>query len=125
MPEKHKRIFQIKIIARTLTLIFSAFWFGFALLSGAETFGGGIRGILRNSPNALPWFFLLTFTFLYWYYEIISASLIMLIGLVSLFFFDAFQSPFVLFAISIPILILGSILLITALLSRTKIQQKQ
>ncbi len=120
MPERQKRILQVKIIARTGMLIFSAFWFGFALLSGAETFGAGMRGILHNSPNALPWFFLLIFTYMYWYYEIVSASLIILIGLVTLFYFDAFQSPFVLFAISIPILILGSTLLTTALLSRNK-----
>jgi len=123
MRGRQNSILQFKIIARTLMLIISGFWFGFALLSGAETFGGGLRGILRNSPNALPWFFLLVFTFLYWYYEIISAILIILIGLVTLFFFDAFQSLFVLLAISLPILILGSTLLSTALLTRNKIPQ--
>lgn len=123
MTGKYKRIYQVKTVARTLMLVFSAFWFGFALLSGAETFGGGVKGVLRNSPNALPWFFLLVFIFLYWYYEIVSASLMILIGLVTLFFFDAFQSPFVLFAISIPILILGSTLLITAVLTRKRNQK--
>lgn len=31
------------------------FWGVFALLSGAAEQGGGLAGLLRNAPNALPW----------------------------------------------------------------------
>jgi hypothetical protein len=40
-------------------LLLGGFWFGFALLSGAERYGGGIDGVIQNSPNALPWLLLL------------------------------------------------------------------
>lgn len=32
-----------------------AILFIFSLISGTEEFGGGISGIIKNSPNALPW----------------------------------------------------------------------
>ena len=41
--------------ARTILIFVSSFWFVFALLSGAEQYGGGIKGVMMNSPNALPW----------------------------------------------------------------------
>lgn len=118
MKDKLQLIQKSKKISHLVTLVLTAFWFGFSLLSGAEDFGGGFQGVLRNSPNALPWFFLLIFVYFYWYYEIISASMILVIGLATLFFYGALQSTFVLFAITLPLLILGTLLLVSALLSR-------
>ena len=115
---KVKNLALIKSISRTVLMVLAAFWFGFGMLSGAERFGGGVKGILANLPNALPWFLLLVFVYLSWYFEIISGALIIAVGLVSLFFYDAFGSPVVLFTISLPILILGTALLVTAVLLR-------
>lgn len=98
-------------------MILAAFWFGFSLFSGAESFGGGYRGLLANSPNALPWLALLIFVYFSYTYEIISGALITAEGIFTLFFFDALNSLFVLLAISLPILLLGSSLLVTAYLT--------
>ena len=122
---KIKNLTLIKSISRTVLMVLAAFWFGFGMLSGAERFGGGFRGILANLPNALPWFLLLVFVYLSWHYEIISGALIIAVGLVSLFFYDALGSPVVLLTISLPILILGTALLATAVLLRRLKSEKQ
>lgn len=111
MENKQALMRKIGGIAHTLLLVISAFWFGFSLLSGAESLGGGVMGVLRNSPNALPWFFLLILLYLYHHYPIVTSSLIILLGGVSIFFYNAPASPFVLFVITLPVLILGILLL--------------
>ena len=116
--KKINNIMLIKRISRTALMVLAAFWFGFGLLSGAERFGGGFTGVLTNLPNALPWFLLLVFVYLSWHYEIISGVLIIAVGLVSLFFYNAWGSPLVLFVISLPILVLGTALLVTAVILR-------
>ena len=47
-------------------LIIGVLIFIFALLSGAESKGGGVVGIIKNSPNALPWVFLLVLVYVAW-----------------------------------------------------------
>ena len=55
---KNKIAKILRYTARTILLFISIFWFVFALLSGAEEYGGGVKGIITNSPNALPWLLL-------------------------------------------------------------------
>ncbi|MBN2056634.1 hypothetical protein JW905_17035 [bacterium] len=45
---------RIWCVAVGLSLAWSLWWFVFGLLSGAREAGGGIAGLLRNAPNALP-----------------------------------------------------------------------
>jgi ABC-type proline/glycine betaine transport system permease subunit len=97
----------LRYIARSILLLLTSFWFVFALLSGSEELGGGIKGVLLNSPNALPWLVLFVFVFIAWKWELIGGILITLIGCFTIFFFDALESPFVLLAISLPIILLG------------------
>lgn len=118
MTEEKKLRNKIRGFAYYALLVISAFWFGFSLLSGAESFGGGVRGLLRNSPNALPWFFLLILIYLHRHYPIITASLILVVGLTTFLFYDALSSPPVLIAISLPINFLGAALLISATLNK-------
>lgn len=110
-----KTILRIKRISRTILLVIAAFWFGFGMLSGAESFGGGWKGVLTNLPNALPWFLLLVFIYLTWHFEIVGAVLILLVGAATIFFFDALSHPMVFGLITLPVLVLGGAFLGTSL----------
>lgn len=46
----------LRFIAFTGSLLMAILIMCFALLSGSEMHGTGITAILKNSPNALPWF---------------------------------------------------------------------
>jgi len=83
--------------------------------------GGGIRGIIYNVPNALPWFILLIFVLLAFRWEFIGGIVIILMGFFTLFFFNATENHFILWIISIPIIIFGIIFLISWHLSRIKL----
>ena len=45
--------------AIALLLIIGILLFIFSLISGSETYGGGLSGLIRNSPNSIPWIVLL------------------------------------------------------------------
>jgi len=110
----------LRYTSRTTLLVVSAFWFVFALFSGAEYHGGGLKGIAMNSPNALPWLLLFVFIFIAFKWQLIGGSLIAIMGLSTMFFFDAFESLFVLVAISLPLLILGVLLVASWYLTKYK-----
>ncbi len=102
-------------IARYGLLVMSVFVFFFALFSGAENYGGGIEGIMLNSPNAMPWLILLLFLLIAWHWELLGGVLIMLIGLTLLYFFN-FQGPnffLTTFILTILITILGLFFMIS------------
>ena len=92
-----------------ILLIVSLLLFVFALFSGAEDYGGGVRGVFLNSPNTIPWAILLLFVYIAWQWRYIGGVLVIISGLATIFFFN---SLFVLFAVAIPLLILGGVLLI-------------
>ena len=97
---------------RILLLLVAAFWFVFALLSGAESYGGGLRGILMNSPNALPWLLLFALVYIVWKWELIGGILITLAGLATIFAFDTYEHIWTFLTISLPLLIIGGISII-------------
>lgn len=103
----------IRWIARIALVIIALFWFVFALLSGAENYGGGMHGILANTPNAIPWLILFVFVYVAWKWELVGGWMIIAFGIFSAFFFNVAAEPTVLLMITIPLLILGSILLIS------------
>lgn len=94
--------------------------FVFALLSGAEGYGGGIKGIIKNSPNALPGMALLVIVFIAWKWELIGGILIILLGLFATWFFsfraNNFSVP--LFIIVLFIIFMGAFFLISLHLKR-------
>lgn len=110
----------LRYTAGTVLLVLGILIFIFSLLSGSEQLGGGIQGIILNSPNALPWAFLLGFVYIAWRWELVGGSLIVLMGLFTLFFFKGFEHPFVLFAITIPLVVFGSFFIISWYLTRKK-----
>ena len=67
--------------ARYFLLITGILVFIFALPSGSEGYGGGLKGILYNSPNAAPWLLLLIFIYVAWKWEFVGGLLILLLGI--------------------------------------------
>lgn len=108
----------LRYVSRTILLTVSVFLFVFSLLSGAENYGGGLKGILANSPNALPWVFLFVLIYIAWKWELTGGILIASMGIFTIFFFNALESSFVLYFVSIPLIILGTALIISWYLTK-------
>ncbi|MBB3840605.1 hypothetical protein FHS57_004625 [Runella defluvii] len=83
-----------RVFARYTLLIITLLTLVFALLSGAETYGGGWQGIIKNSPNALPWAGLLLLLVIAWKWELIGGSIITFFGLFSIYFFNIGRNHF-------------------------------
>ncbi len=120
MKDPTKLVKYLRYIARTILIIISVFWFLFALFSGAEEYGGGLKGILMNSPNALPWLSLLVFVFLAWKWELIGGILIVMLGGFTVYFFKAYESLPVFIIISLPLIILGGFYIFSWYLAKNK-----
>lgn len=97
----------LRYVARTVLVLVAGFWFVFALLSGAEGFGGGLKGILINSFNALPWLLLFVFVWIVWKFELLGGILITLFGIITIFFFKTYQDVIVFLMVSLPLILLG------------------
>lgn len=106
-PER--RIRTLRYGARTVLLIVTTFWFVFALLSGAEQYGGGFGGVVRNSPNTLPWLVLYLINIAAWKYERIGGALLIACALFMTLAFDVLEGNWgVLWIAVVPLLMLGS-----------------
>jgi hypothetical protein len=105
--------------ARYFLLVTGLLVFVFALLSGSERFGGGIIGIIKNSPNALPWLLFLIFVFFAWKWELVGGIIITLFGVAALMFFNSgpnfFWIPFV---IALIFILFGSFFLLSWYLTK-------
>lgn len=119
MP-KQKIIKLIRYTARTILTVVAVFWFLFALVSGSEGFGGGLKGIIINSPNAIPWVFLLVFVYIAWRWEMIGGSVIVLMGVFTVFMFNTYRDLLTFFTISIPLIVLGGMFILTSKLDKSK-----
>jgi len=110
----------LRIITRALLILFASFWFIFALLSGSDSFGGGLSGIIQNIPNALPWFLVFAFVYLAWKDELIGGIIISITGIFSVFFFHTYNSLISFSIISLPIIVLGGLLILYWCLTKKK-----
>ncbi|MCD6116220.1 hypothetical protein J7K93_04325 [bacterium] len=101
--------------ARYFLLVLGILVFVFALFSGSENNGGGVSGIIKNSPNALPWFVLLVLIFLAWKQELVGGIIICLLGIAGMYFFNIQGQNFFLFTfiLTLLIIILGSFFIIS------------
>jgi len=98
---------------RWILLIISILIFVFALLSSASGFGGELRCIIKNSPNALSWLLLLIINWIVWKSELVGSILLIVFAIATGFFFGGFSDNlFVLFVITIPLLILAILLIL-------------
>ena len=118
MKDKTQLAKYLRYTARTILLIITALVFVFSLLSGSEEYGGGIKGILKNSPNALPWLLLFVFIYVAWKWELVGGAIVALMGVFTVFFFHSYRFPIVFFAISVPLIILGSFFIASWYLTR-------
>ncbi len=82
MRKQIRRTSQILLFAIT-TLVFV-----FALLSGSESFGGGFMGVVKNSPNTLPWLLLFGLNYLVWKKELLGGIILTIFGLFITYFFN-------------------------------------
>ncbi len=110
----------LRTIARTLLLIVACFWFIFALLSDAEEYGGGISGIVQNSPNALPWLLLFVIVYIAWKWELVGGILVGAFGIATLFAFDTYEQLITLLTISAPLIIISILLIVCSSLSKRR-----
>ena len=113
MKNKTKIAKYLRYTSRTALIIITTFWFIFALLSGSEKLGRGLKGILKNIPNALPWLLLFVIVYIAWKREFIGGLVITFIGLFTIFFFQTYKSLITLLGISLPLLIIGVSLLLS------------
>ncbi|MDX2361160.1 MAG: hypothetical protein QNK23_10155 [Crocinitomicaceae bacterium] len=90
MENKQKLLFAniLRAFARFGLLVIGLLLFGFALISGSEELGGGFMGIVKNSPNALPWLVILVLVFIAWKWEFVGGVLITTVGLLLFIFFN-------------------------------------
>ncbi|NOY37243.1 MAG: hypothetical protein GXO83_06675 [Chlorobi bacterium] len=113
--QKIKTANLLRNIARYTLFVLGILVLVFALLSGANEYGGGIRGIIRNSPNALPWLVLLALIIVARKWELVGGIIITLFGLAALYFFifkgnHFFVSTFIL---TLLIIMLGSFFIVS------------
>ena len=114
----------LRYCARTVLVIVATFWFVFALLSGAEEYGGGIKGLLLNSPNALPWLLLGVLVYIAFKWELAGGLLIAGMGVFTVFFFHSYKSPVVFFGVSVPVFVLGGFLVVSWYLTKQSRRMK-
>lgn len=109
-----------KIVAQVLLLVLSLFWFAFSLMSGAEEYGGGFRGILKNSPNAIPWLLLLVLNYFIYKFNLLGGILIFAFSWFCFFMFDVYdpEQIFVLLVIFLPLLLISLIFIGNGILNR-------
>jgi len=110
----------LRAIGRFGLLAIGLIVFVFALLSGSEAYGGGIHGIVQNSPNALPWLALMALVVLGWKKELLSGIATTVFGLGLIIFFNFagenfFPATFVMTSI---VFLLGVCLLVSALIKK-------
>ncbi len=119
----NKTAIYLRNVARYVLLAIGVLTFIFALLSGSEEYGGGLKGIVYNSPNALPWLVLLILVFVAWKWELIGGILITLLGIFFLFFFVLSGSNFFFVTLIITLIpiIFGSFFIISWYLTKNDI----
>ncbi len=105
-------------VPRIIILVFAIFAFIFALLSGAEDHGGGLKGVLINSPNAIPWLILLGIVYITWKWEKIGGWILIGISVIFTIFFNALENIEVFLILILPILLSGILFLVSSKLKK-------
>lgn len=116
MPDKLRIARALAIFARAVLVLITVFWGGFALLSGV----GDEQDVSlwQNLPNAAPWVGLALVVIIAFKWPGRGGALVLLVGLASVPFFNAWASPVMLLGVSLPVILLGGMLLLSAYLAR-------
>lgn len=96
----------LRNITRYIFLSLCILGFAFALLSGAEQYGGGIIGILKNIPNTWPWFMLFILSYIAWKWELVGGIIMLIVGLSVLYIYNFPRTNFLSSASLIALLII-------------------
>lgn len=107
-------------VPRIGILVFAVLVFIFALLSGAEDYGGGLKGVLMNSPNSVPWLVLLGIVYIAWKWEKLGGWMLIAISIVFAFFFNAWENIGTSLIIILPIFLMGILFLVSGKLKNIK-----
>ncbi|MCW5519060.1 hypothetical protein J1N09_04370 [Aureitalea sp. L0-47] len=113
--EQSQQIRKVRIVQKTALIVlfvFSLLIFVFALLSGSESFGGGVSGIIKNSPNSLPWLVLVALVIIAWRNPFFGGILITIAGAILTYYFNFSGENFFLltFIICLFIVFLGLVI---------------
>lgn len=76
-------------IARFTLLLLGMTMVSIAIFTGALNYGITIENILRNLPDAVPWFLLLFSLYIAWDSELVGGIIILLLGLGGIFYMQA------------------------------------
>lgn len=76
-------------IARFTLLLLGMTMISIAIFTGALNYGITIENILRNLPDAVPWFLLLFSLYIAWESELVGGIIILLLGLGGIFYMQA------------------------------------
>ena len=78
-----------RAFARFGTILLGFTMISIAIFTGAIKYGITIENILRNLPNALPWFLLLLTLLLAWEYELLGGIVMILLGLGGIYYLQS------------------------------------
>lgn len=76
-------------IARFTLLLLGMTMVSIAIFTGALNYGITIENILRNLPDAIPWFLLLFSLYIAWESELVGGIILLLLGLGGIFYMQA------------------------------------
>ena len=100
--------------------------FMFALISGSDAYGGGWEGIIKNSPNTLPWLTLIIFIIIAWKNEVIGGALVTIFGFGAIYFFNFSGPNFfpITFVLTVLITTMGGLFLISGYMRKSRKNSK-
>jgi hypothetical protein len=118
--EKSQQLKTLRIvrsIALSILLLLSVLVLIFSLLSGSEAYGGGFSGVMKNSPNSLPWLLFLVLVIISYKKSVLGGFLIMIFGAIITYFFNFTGGNFFLttFIVCLLIVFLGLLVLFSGL----------
>ena len=106
----------IRKTAQILLLLITTLVFVFALISGSEGYGGGAIGVIKNSPNALPWLLLFSLNYLIWKKELLGGIILTVFGLFISWLFNSGERFYIeVFCMTSIITLLGVIFILLGL----------
>lgn len=110
----------LKVSSRIVLVILALGLFAFSFMSGSESYGGGLKGMLQNMPNTMPWAGLLLLVIASWKWQLWASILVFLATLFLLYFFNFAGENFFFstFVLSLLLVFLGFALMITTLATR-------
>jgi len=112
-PKVQKKKGRLYWLPRIITIIYAALITIFALLSGAESLGSGINGIIRNAPNAIPSLFIWALLYISWRWEKVGGILFIVLAVIFAFFFSTYKSLITFLITVFPLLLVGILFLLS------------